>query len=49
MMYGNTVFSSVLTNIERSEMGLYEVFMLLFLFNFRMGMMLASFDMCGKC
>ena len=45
VMYGSIVLSSVLVNVERSEMGLYEVPRLLF--DFGMSMMLASLHMCG--
>ena len=41
------VFSGVLANLERREMSLYEVPMLLFLFDFGMGMMLTNIHMCG--
>ena len=37
-----SVFSNVLANVDISEIGLYEVPMLLSLFGFRIGMMLAS-------
>ena len=47
MMYGSMVFSRVLAIVEKSEMGLYEVPKLLFLVCFGMGMMLASFNICG--
>ena len=46
VMYGN-IFSNALANVETSEIGLYEVPMLLFLFGFGMGIMLANFHMCG--
>ena len=44
MMYGRK-YGSVLAEVTRSEMGLYEVLGLLF--GFGMGMMLASLHMCG--
>ena len=43
VMYGNSVFSSVFAIIERSEMGLYDVPMLMSLFGFGIGIMFASF------
>ena len=45
MMYGNSVFSSVFA--ERSQMGLSDVPMFISLLGFGIGMMLASFHMCG--
>ena len=42
-MYGKSVFSSVLASVDSREIGLYEVPMLLSLFSFWIGMMLASF------
>ena len=45
VMYESMVFSSVLVSVEGSEMGLYEEPKLLFCYG--MGMMLASFHMCG--
>ena len=41
-----SVFSGVLTNVEISDMGLYYVPRLLFLFGFEMGMMLVTFNIC---
>ena len=46
VMYGNSVFSSVFAITERSEMGLYDVPMLMCLFGFGMGMMFANFHVC---
>ena len=46
VVYGNMTFSSVLANVE-SDMDLYEVPILLFLFVFRRVMMLISFHICG--
>ena len=43
VMYGNSVFSSVFSITERSEMGLYDVPMFMSLFGSRIGMMFASF------
>ena len=43
VMYGSSVFSSVVAITERSEMGLYDVHMFMSLFGFRIGMMFASF------
>ena len=43
VMYGSSVFSSVFVITERSEMGLYNVSMLIYLFGFEIGMMFASF------
>ena len=45
VMYGSSVFSSVLVITERSEMGLYDVPMFMSLFG--IGMMFASFHVCG--
>ena len=42
-MYGKNVFSHVLANVDIREIDLYEVSMLLSLFGFGIGMMLASF------
>ena len=42
VMYGKNFFSSVLTSVNIKEIGLYEVPMLLSLFGFGIGMMLAS-------
>ena len=39
--------NTVLANVERSEMDLYEVFILLILFGFGMGTMLESFHVWG--
>ena len=46
VMYGSTVFSSVLAYMERSQMGLNEIPRFFFLLAFGMGMMSASFHMC---
>ena len=43
VMYGSSVFSSVLAITERSEMGLYDVPMFMSLFGFGIGTMFASF------
>ena len=43
VMYGSSVFSSVFAITRRSEMGLYDVPMFMFLFGFGIGMMFASF------
>ena len=43
VMYGSSVFSSVFSITERSEMSLYEVHMFMCLFGFGIGMMFASF------
>ena len=43
MMYGSSVFSSVFSINERSEMGLYNVYMFMSSFDFRIGMMFSSF------
>lgn len=43
VMNGKSVFSNVLASVESSEIGLYEVPMLLSLLGFGIGMMLASF------
>ena len=43
VMYGSSVFSSVVAIAERSDMGLYDVHMFMFLFGFGIGMMFASF------
>ena len=43
VMYGSSVFSSVFAITERSEMGLYDVPMLMSLFGFEIGMMFATF------
>ena len=42
VMYGSSVFSGVLVITERSEMGLYDVPMLMSLFGIGIGMMFAS-------
>ena len=47
VMYGSSVFSSVFVITERSEMGLYNVSMLIYLFGFEIGMMFASFHVDG--
>ena len=44
VMHGSTVFSGILANVERSEMGLYEVSRLLFLYGF--GMRVTSTSIC---
>ena len=43
VMYGSSVFSSVFAITERSEMGLYDVPMLMSLLGFGIVMMFASF------
>ena len=43
VMYGSSVFSSVFAITERSEMGLCDVPIYMSLFDFGIGMMLASF------
>ena len=43
VMYGISHFSSVFAITERSEMGLYDVHMLMSLFGFVIGKMFASF------
>ena len=43
VMYGSSVFSSVFTITEISEMGLYDVLMFMSLFGFGIGMLFASF------
>ena len=48
VMYRRMVFSSTLVNMERSEIGLYEVYVLLFLFGFRISMILANFHIYGR-
>ena len=45
--YGSCVFSSVFAITERSEVGLYDVPMFMSLFDFRIGMMFASFHVGG--
>ena len=47
VMYGSSVFSSVFSITERSEMRLYPVSIFMFLFGFGIGMMFASFHVCG--
>ena len=47
VMYGSSVFSSVFAITERSEMGLYDVPMFMSLFGFGIGIMFASFHVCG--
>ena len=47
VMYVSSVFSSVFTITERSEMCLYDVPMLMSLFGFVICMMFASFHVCG--
>ena len=41
------VFSNVLASVDKREIGLYEVPMLLLLLGLGMGIMLASFQVCG--
>ena len=43
VMYESSVFSSVFAITERSEMGMYDVPMIMSLFGFGIGMMFASF------
>ena len=43
VMYGSIVFTSVFAITERTEMGLYDVPMLMSLLGFGIGMMFASF------
>ena len=43
VMYGNSVFSSVFAITERTDMGLYDVPMFMFLFGYGIGMMFSSF------
>ena len=43
VMYGSSVLSSVFAITERSVMDLYDVPMIMSLFGFGIGMMLASF------
>ena len=43
VMYGSSVFSSVLAITDRSDMGLYDVPIFISLFGFGIGMMFASF------
>ena len=43
MMYGSSVFSRAFAITERSEMGLYDVPMLMSLFGFEIEMMFVSF------
>ena len=43
VMYGSSVFSSVVAIAERNEMGLYDVPMFMYLFGFGIGMKFASF------
>ena len=45
VMYGSSVFSSVLAITERSELGLYDMPMFMSLFG--IGIMFASFHVCG--
>ena len=47
VMYGSSVFSSVFSITERSEMGVYDVPMFMSLLGFGIGIMLASFHVCG--
>ena len=42
MMYGSSVFSSVLAITEGSEMGLYDVPMFMSMFDFGIGLMFSS-------
>ena len=44
VMYGSSVFSSVLAFTERSEMRQFDVPMFMSLFGFGFGMMFASFQ-----
>ena len=46
-MSGNIIFSSVLAMGESSDMGLYDVPSLWFLLGLAMGIILASFQVCG--
>ena len=43
VMYGSSVFSSVFSITDRSEIGLYDMPMFMSLFGFGIGMMFASF------
>ena len=47
VMCGSSIFSSVFAIGESSEIGLYEVPMQRSLFGFGMGIILASFQICG--
>ena len=47
VMYGSSVFSSILAITEKGEMGLYDVPMFMCLFGFGIGMMFVSFHVCG--
>ena len=47
VMYGSKHFSSTLTMTERSDMGLCELPRFVSLFGLGMGMMFASFHVCG--
>ena len=47
VMYGSSVFSGVVAITERSEMGQYDVPMFMSLFSFGIGMLFASFHVCG--
>lgn len=46
-MCGKMIFSSVLAIGDNSEMGLYEEDIVWSLFGFGMGIILASFHVCG--
>ena len=47
VMYGRRLFSRILTMTDRSEIGLYEVPMFMFLLSFGMGIMFANFHIWG--
>ena len=47
VMYGNSVFSSVLAMGDRSDVGWWFVLMLWSLFGFKMGMIVAHFQRWG--
>ena len=47
VVYGSSVFSSVVAITERSEMCLYDVHMFMSLFGFGIGMMFTSFHVWG--
>ena len=49
VMYGSSVFSSVFSITERSEMGLYDVPMFISLFGFGIGMTFIGFHVGEIC
>ena len=47
VMEGRRLFSSVFAITERRDLGLYQVYLSMYLLGFGMGTILANFHMCG--